>query len=79
MSDIKVSIIIPCYNVEKFIEKTILSATNQSLKEIEIIVVNDGSTDKTLDIIKKYKEKDERIILVDKKKWRFIFSKKCRN
>lgn len=67
MSDIKVSIIIPCYNVEKFIEKTILSAINQSLKEIEIIVVNDGSTDKTLDIIKKYKEKDERIILVDKK------------
>lgn len=58
---IKISIVIPVYNVEKYLDDTFLSLVNQSLKEIEIIAVNDGSTDKSLDIIKRYAEKDQRI------------------
>lgn len=65
--DIKVSIIIPAYNIEKYIEESILSSINQTLKEIEIIIINDGSTDKTLEIIKKYKKIDNRIKLIDQK------------
>lgn len=52
----KVSIIIPVYNAEKYIEKCLSSVVNQTLKEIEIIVINDGSTDNSQDIINKYKE-----------------------
>ena len=57
---IKVSIIVPCYNVENYIDRCISSLINQTLKEIEIILINDGSTDKTEEIIKKYL-KDSRI------------------
>lgn len=61
---IKVSIIIPAYNVEKYIAKCLDSVCNQTLKEIEIIVLNDGSTDNTGRIIEEYKEKDSRIIYI---------------
>ena len=54
---IKVSVIIPVYNVEKYIDKCLQSIINQSLKEIEIIVVNDGSPDNSQEIIDKYVEK----------------------
>ena len=64
---IKISVIIPCYNVEKFIEKTIKSVINQTLKEIEIIVINDGSIDNTLSIVEKYANEDERIKIVNQK------------
>ena len=52
---VKVSIIIPVFNNEDFIAKTLESAINQTLKEIGIILVNDGSTDKSLEILNKYK------------------------
>ena len=48
---IKVSVIVPVYNVEKFIDKCLNSLVNQTLKEIEIIVVNDGSPDNSQKII----------------------------
>ena len=67
MEEIKVSIIIPAYNVEKYILRCIQSATNQTLKEIEVIVVNDGSTDNTQNIIEKLSKEDNRIILINKK------------
>ena len=51
-NNIKVSVIIPVYNVEKYIERCILSVINQTLKDIEIIIVNDGSTDDTKKISK---------------------------
>lgn len=50
----KVSIIIPVYNVEKYIEKCLNSLVNQTLKDIEIIIINDGSSDKSEEIIKRY-------------------------
>lgn len=51
---LKVSVIIPVYNVEKYLEKCLDSVINQSLKELEVILVNDGSTDSSEYIIDKY-------------------------
>ncbi|CEP82770.1 glycosyltransferase [Paraclostridium sordellii] len=54
---IKVSIVVPVYNVEKYLKESLDSAVNQSLKDIEIIAVNDGSTDNSSEILKAYEEK----------------------
>ena len=62
---VKVSVIIPIYNVENYLEECLYSIVNQTLKDIEIICVNDGSTDNSLDIINKYAAKDDRIIVID--------------
>lgn len=61
-----VSIIIPAYNVEKYIDKCIQSVVAQSYKEIQIILVNDGSKDSSGEIIKKYAGQDDRIVFIDK-------------
>ena len=50
---IKVSVVMPVYNVEEYLEEALLSVMNQTLREIEIICVNDGSTDGSLNILKK--------------------------
>ncbi len=63
----KVSILVPCYNVEKYLPQCLDSIVNQTLKDIEIIAINDGSTDSTLDIIKQYAKKDKRFVIIDKK------------
>ena len=60
-----VSIIIPVYNVEKYLEECLESACNQTLKDIEIICVDDGSTDRSREIIVSYAERDPRIYLID--------------
>lgn len=60
----KVSIILPIYNVAQYLRECMESVTRQTLKEIEIICVNDGSTDDSLDIIQEYAEKDKRIIVI---------------
>ena len=60
----KISIIIPAYNVGKYIEECLESARNQTLKDIEIVVVNDGSTDNTGDVIAQEASKDSRIQVV---------------
>lgn len=57
MSKYKISVIVPVYNVEKFIDKCLDSLVNQTLKEIEIIVVNDGSPDNSQKIIDEYVKK----------------------
>lgn len=62
---IKVSIIVPVYNVEIYLRECMESIVNQSLREIEIVCVNDGSTDGSLDILKEYQKKDERIKVID--------------
>lgn len=61
-----ISIIVPCYNVERFLVECLTSIQNQTYKNIEIICVNDGSCDGTVDIIKSFNKKDGRFILVDK-------------
>lgn len=67
MEENKVSIIIPVYNAEKFIGKTIESVLNQTYKNWEMLIFNDKSKDNSLKIIKKYSEKDEKIKVVDSK------------
>lgn len=62
---IKVSVVIPVYNVEDYLEECLDSIVNQTLKDIEIICVNDGSTDNSLNILKFYAGKDNRIILIN--------------
>lgn len=57
----KLSIIIPVYNSEKYIKRCLDSILNQSFSDFEVICLNDGSTDKSLDILKKYEKKDKRI------------------
>ena len=66
MSNTKISVIIPVYNVEKYLSECLDSIVNQTLKEIEIICVNDGSTDNSLSILKEYAFKDNRIKIINK-------------
>ncbi len=65
MKDDLISIIIPVYNAEKFLDETINTVLNQTYKNFELILVNDGSKDKSVDVIKKYN--DKRIKLIDNK------------
>lgn len=62
-----VSIIIPIYNVEKYLEKCIKSIINQTYRNLEIILINDGSTDESANICEKYKNQDNRIVFINKK------------
>ena len=61
---IKVSIVLPSLNVRPYIEECVESAINQTLKEIEIICVDAGSTDGTLEILKDYEKKDKRVKVI---------------
>lgn len=61
----KISIIVPAYNVEKYIAQCLQSLVNQTYKNLEIIVVNDGSKDKTGEIIQEFAKKDNRIIYIN--------------
>ena len=62
----KVSLIVPTYNVEQYLVECMESITNQTLEDIEVICINDGSTDGSLSILQSYADKDKRIIIVDK-------------
>ena len=64
MNSVKISIIIPVYNVEKYISQCLDSAINQSLKDIEIIIVDDCGSDKSMDIAKEYAKNDNRIKII---------------
>ncbi|WP_349763510.1 glycosyltransferase [Fusobacterium sp. SYSU M8D902] len=67
MNNIKVSIIIPVYNTSKFLTKCLDSVLNQSLKEVEIILLNDGSMDKSDEICLEYSKKYKNIKYINKK------------
>jgi glycosyltransferase EpsH len=61
----KISIVVCVYDTENYLRKCLDSVINQSLREIEIIVINDGSPDNSIDIIREYEKKDNRIIVFD--------------
>ena len=61
----KISVVIPIYNVDKYLKECLDSVVNQTLKDIEIICVNDGSTDGSLKILEEYAQKDNRIIVIN--------------
>ena len=63
----KVSVVVPVYNVEKYLEQCLDSIVNQTLKDIEIICVDDGSTDKSGEILDKYVTEDDRVKVIHKK------------
>lgn len=63
-----ISVIFPCYNAESFIQYSLESVINQDYKNIEIICINDGSSDNTLDILVDYQKKDPRIIIINNEK-----------
>lgn len=67
MSQPKVSIIVPVYNVADYLRACLDSLVGQTLRDIQIICVNDGSTDQSLSILKEYAKKDARISVVDQK------------
>ena len=61
----KLSVIIPCYNVEKYVEQCVRSVMDSTIVDMEIICINDGSTDGTIDILKKLRNEDNRIVILD--------------
>lgn len=67
MKNIKISILVPVYNTSKFLGKCIRSIMEQDFRDIEIICVNDGSTDNSLEILKKLSKEDSRVKIIDKK------------
>ena len=63
---VKFSIIIPVYNVAEYLKECLNSVINQTYKNLEIICINDCSEDNSLEILKEYAEKDERIKIINK-------------
>ena len=70
------SVIIPIYNSEKYLEKCLESVVNQTFTDMEIILVNDGSTDHSLDICNSYQKKDTRIKVISKENGGLIRARK---
>lgn len=66
MNEVKISVIVPIYNVEKYLKKCLNSIINQSFREIEIICVNDGSTDNSIQILDEFARIDSRIKVINK-------------
>ena len=67
MKEELISVIVPVYNVEKILPYSLESIINQTYKDLEIIVVNDGSTDSSPEICKEYAKKDKRIKIINQK------------
>ena len=66
MSEPLVSLLVPIYNVEKYLRQCLDSARNQTLEDIEVICINDGSTDSSPNIIREYMAEDSRFRMIDK-------------
>ena len=64
---VKISVIIPCYNAEKYLDQCLTSVMNQTLRDIEIICVDDGSTDRTVEMLHDYAKRDARIQVICQK------------
>jgi glycosyltransferase involved in cell wall biosynthesis len=76
-NEIELSVIVPVYNVEKYLERCLNSILNQSYQVGEIICVNDGSTDNSLDILKEIAQKDNRIKIINKKNGGLVSARKA--
>lgn len=61
-----ISVVVPVYNTEKYLDKCIKSILNQTFTDFELILVNDGSSDNSINILKKYRNMDSRVIIIDK-------------
>lgn len=72
-----ISVIIPVYNIERYIGKCLDSIVGQTLKEIEIIVVDDGSTDDSSRIIDRYARTDSRIVAIHKTNGGVVSARNC--
>jgi glycosyltransferase involved in cell wall biosynthesis len=68
LKNIKISIIVPVFNVEEYIEKCLETLINQTLKEIEIILIDDKSTDNSVKICRRYAKKDNRLVIISNEK-----------
>ncbi len=66
VSSPKVSVVVPCYNVQRFVRQCLESLKNQTLREMEFIIINDGSTDSTPAIVREVISGDERFVFIDK-------------
>ena len=64
---VKLSVIIPVYNAEKYLSQTLDSVLSQSLKELEVICVDDGSTDSSLELLREYESRDSRVKVITQK------------
>ncbi|MDQ0253157.1 glycosyltransferase EpsH [Evansella vedderi] len=62
----KISIVVPIYNVDEYLSRCLDSLLSQTIEDIEVITINDGSTDNSLEILEQYAKKDSRIIIIDK-------------
>jgi len=66
MKQPKISVIVPIYNVKKYLQQCLDSIVGQTLKDLEIILINDGSKDNSLQIVREYEKRDGRIVVIDK-------------
>ena len=62
----KASVIVPVYNSSKYLHRCLDSILNQTFRDFELILINDGSTDNSIDILREYESKDSRIVMIDK-------------
>jgi glycosyltransferase involved in cell wall biosynthesis len=72
----KISIIMPCYNTGEYLHRSLPSCLNQTLQDIEILCVNDGSTDNTAEILQEYASKDSRIKIITQKNQGTLLARK---
>ena len=79
MNNPLVSIIVPVYNVQNSVARCLESICAQTWKDIEVILVNDGSRDESFSICEQFREKDPRIVLVDKSNSGVSETRNCRH
>lgn len=62
----RISVVVPIYNGEQYLKRCVDSVLEQTYKDIEVLLVNDGSTDDSLEILREYEQKDSRVKVIDK-------------
>ena len=75
--DKKVSVVIPVYNVEKYLRRCVDSVLNQTYKNLEVVLIDDGSPDGSPQICDEYAASDSRVKVIHKKKWRAVKCPQC--